>query len=68
MKKVLLAIAVLAIMFSASSCNKQKKCQCTYKIGPISYETDVFLSQEGKSCSDYEAQYSFSEIECHTVY
>lgn len=67
MKKVLLAVGILAVLFSASSCNKQRKCQCTYKIGSFSYETDVFLSAEGKTCSDYEAQYSYSEIDCHTV-
>lgn len=68
MKKVLLVIAVVALAIGASSCNKQKKCQCTYKIGGLSYETEVFLTDEGKTCSDYEATYNFSEIDCHRVY
>jgi hypothetical protein len=68
MKKVLLAFAVMMLVVGVSSCNKQKKCQCTYKIGSVSYEGDVFLSEEGKSCDDYEATYNYSEIECHRVY
>ena len=68
MKKVLLALAVITLAIGASSCNKQKKCQCTWKIGSVSYEGDVFLTEEGKSCDDYEATYSYSEIDCHRVY
>lgn len=68
MKKLLLAFAVITLVIGASSCNKQKKCQCTYKIGNLSYDTDVFLSEEGRSCDDYESTYTFSEIECHRVY
>lgn len=68
MKKVFLALAVVAVVFSATSCNKQQKCQCTYKIGNLSYDTDVFLSEEGKTCQDYEATYNFSEIDCHRVF
>lgn len=68
MKKLLLAIAVVTLVIGASSCNKQKKCQCTYKIGSLSYDTDVFLTEEGKTCSDYEATYNYSEIDCHRVY
>ena len=68
MKKLVLVLGVIALIFSASSCNKQKKCQCTYKLGNISVDTDVFLSDEGKDCSDYEATFNYSEIECHRVY
>ena len=68
MKKVLLAVAVIALAIGASSCNKQKKCQCTYKIGNASVTGDVFLTDEGKTCSDYEATFNYSEIECHRVY
>ena len=68
MKKLLLAITVVTLVIGASSCNKQKKCQCTYKIGSLSYDTDVFLTEEGKTCSDYEATYNYSEIDCHRVY
>ena len=68
MKKFLLVLAVLAILFSASSCNKQRKCPCTWKIGNITMEGDVFLGEEGKKCSEYEQQFNYSEIDCHTVY
>ena len=67
MKKVLLAIAVVALVIGASSCNKQKKCQCTWKAGGITVEGDVFLTDEGKTCSDYESTYHYSEVECHRV-
>lgn len=68
MKKLLLAIAVVTLVIGASSCNKQKKCQCTYKIGGLSYETDVFLTEDGKNCADYEGTYNYSEVDCHRVY
>ena len=68
MKKVLLALAVGAMVFSATSCNKQKKCQCTWKMAVVSVEGDVFLTEEGKSCDDYESTFTYSEIECHRVY
>jgi len=68
MKKVLLAIAVITLVIGASSCNKQKKCQCTWKMAGVSVEGDVFLTEEGKSCDDYESTYTYSEIECHRVY
>lgn len=72
MKKVLLALAVVALFIGASSCNKQQKCQCSYKIGAISYEPDVFLTEEGETCSDYEASFNatagITEAECHRVY
>lgn len=68
MKKVFLALAVVAIVFSASSCNKQKKCQCSWKMGNVTIDGEVFLSEEGKKCSDYESTFNYSEIECHTVY
>ena len=63
----MLALAIVTMVFSATSCNKQKKCQCTWKVGSLSYEGDVFLSAEDKTCKDYEAQYTYSEIDCHTV-
>jgi hypothetical protein len=68
MKKLLLALAVIALVVGASSCNKQKKCQCTWKMGNVTIEGDVFLSDEGKKCKDYEATYNYSEIDCHTVH
>ena len=68
MKKVLLAIAVVALAIGASSCNKQKKCQCSWKMGNTTIEGEVFLSEEGKTCKDYEATFNYSEIDCHRVY
>ena len=68
MKKVFLALAAVTLIVAASSCNKQQKCQCTYKIGSLSYETDVFLSSEDKTCKDYEKNYNFADVDCHRVY
>ena len=68
MKKLVLAFAVVALVVGASSCNKQKKCQCTWKIGNATITGDVFLSEEGKKCKDYEATYNYSEIDCRTVH
>lgn len=68
MKKFFLALATLAIVFSATSCNKQKKCQCSWKMGNTTIEGEVFLSEEGKTCKDYEATFNYSEIDCHRVY
>ena len=68
MKKIFLALAVVVMVFAATSCNKQQKCQCTWKVGNMTIESDVFLSDEGKSCKDYEATYNYSEIDCHRVY
>lgn len=68
MKKVFLALAVVAVVFSATSCNKQKKCQCVWKVANVEVTGDVFLADEGKDCSDYESTFSFSEIDCHRVY
>lgn len=68
MKKLLLAFAVITLVVGASSYNKQKKCQCSWKIGNATVEGEVFLTEEGKSCKDYEATYTYSEIDCHRVY
>ena len=68
MKKLLLAFAVITLVVGASSCNKQKKCQCSWKIGNATVEGEVFLTEEGKTCKDYEATYTYSEIDCHRVY
>ena len=38
------------------------------KIGNATVEGKVFLTEEGKSCKDYEATYTYSEIDCHRVY
>ena len=50
MKKVLLAIAVIALI-GCASCSKTKVCKCSYKIGPLSYELPA-KEYEVKSCSD----------------
>jgi hypothetical protein len=68
MKKVFLALAVVTMIFSATSCNKQKKCQCVWEVGNVQVNGDVFLADEGKDCDDYEETFTFSEIDCHRVY
>jgi len=68
MKKLLLAIAVVTLVIGASSCNKQKKCQCSWKIGNTVTTGDVFLTDEGKTCDDYEGTILGTDVECHRVY
>ena len=69
MKKLLLAIAVLTLVIGASSCNKQKKCQCTYTTGSTVTTGDVFLTEEGKTCADYEGTLlGVTDVECHRVF
>lgn len=56
MKKVLLAIAVVA-MIGFSSCSKEKVCKCSYDLTVLGNTTTVQLGEktitEG-SCSDLE--------------
>ncbi|MDR2084701.1 MAG: hypothetical protein LBP67_06880 [Bacteroidales bacterium] len=49
MKKLLIGLAVVAFAFTLTSCNKT--CQCTYKIGSLSYEYETDRPEGGK-CSD----------------
>jgi hypothetical protein len=57
MKKVLLAIAVVAILGLGSSCSKQKTCHCTYTVEVLGVSTTTDLGDytiEEGSCSDLE--------------
>lgn len=46
MKKVLLAVAVIA-MIGLASCSKSKTCVCKYNIYGVPYEVDV---EDQKTC------------------
>ena len=52
MKKVMIAIAVVAIAASFGSC--KKTCECTYKVGAIETHTLVSLDdyEDANSCKD----------------
>ena len=57
MKKVLLAMGVVAMMVLAASCNKQKTCVCEYTINVLGVSSTVQLGEqviESGSCSDLE--------------
>jgi len=57
MKKVLLAIAVVAMMVLGASCNKQKTCTCSYTVNVLGVSSTVQLGEkviESGSCSDLE--------------
>ncbi|MCF0200491.1 MAG: hypothetical protein HUK16_03835 [Bacteroidales bacterium] len=56
MKKVLLAIAVVA-MLGFASCSKEKTCKCTYDVNAFGVTTTVPLPERtitSGSCSDLE--------------
>lgn len=57
MKKVLLAIGIVAMLGLGTSCNKQKTCVCSYTATVLGVETTVQLGErdiESGSCSDLE--------------
>lgn len=57
MKKVLLAIAVVGMLFAATSCNKEKTCVCSYTVTVLGVTSTVDLGEqviESGSCSDLE--------------
>ena len=57
MKKVLLAVAVVALMVLGASCNKQKTCHCEYTVELFGVSTTTSLGDvtiEEGSCSDLE--------------
>lgn len=58
MKKVLLAIAVVAMIgLGTTSCNKQKTCHCEYTVNVLGVETTTSLGDrtiDSGSCSDLE--------------
>ena len=57
MKKVLLAIGVVAMIFVGASCNKQKTCVCEYTVEILGVSNTTSLGEvtiEEGSCSDLE--------------
>ena len=57
MKKVLLAIGIVAMVFLGASCNKQKTCHCTYTVEVLGVSTTTDLGDytiEVGNCSDLE--------------
>ena len=57
MKKVFLAVAVVALMVLGASCNKQKTCVCSYTVNVMGVSSTVQLGEqviESGSCSDLE--------------
>ena len=53
MKKVFLAIGIVAMMVLGASCSKEKDCKCTATVGGVSVEVGTYHIEEG-SCSDLE--------------
>lgn len=57
MKKVLLAIAVVALLGIGTSCSKEKTCHCTYTLEVLgiseTYDLGDYTIEDG-SCSDLE--------------
>ena len=63
MKKVILAIAVLA-MIGLASCSKEKDCKCTATLYGVSVDLGTYHITEG-SCSDLETTISgYSVVTC----
>jgi len=57
MKKLFLAVALVAMVGLCSSCNKEKTCACTYTVDVLGVETTFDLGEtviSSGSCSDLE--------------
>lgn len=67
MKKVLLAIAVVAMIGLGTSCSKEKDCKCTATVGGVSVEIGTYHIEEG-SCSDLETTIAgYQMVTCKKV-
>jgi len=66
MKKVILAIAVVA-MIGFASCSKNKQCKCTGTVAGVEMSTEITIDKSEK-CNDYEANYTWADVECHLVF
>lgn len=60
MKKVLLAIAVIALI-GCASCSKEKDCKCQANLGAVTIDLGTTHITEG-SCSDLETTFSGYEL------
>lgn len=57
MKKLFLALGLVAMVCLGASCNKQKTCVCTYTVEVLGVSTTMELGEkviESGSCSDLE--------------
>lgn len=57
MKKVLLALGVVAMLFASTSCNKEKTCVCSYTINVLGVESTIPLGEkviDHGTCRDLE--------------
>lgn len=62
MKKVLLAVAAIAMLaIGASSCSKEKDCNCKATVGGISIDLGTYHITEG-NCSDLETTLGGYEV------
>lgn len=66
MKKVLLAIAVIALI-GCASCSKSKDCKCTATVGAISVDLGTTHLDEG-DCSDLETTFvGYQFVSCKKI-
>lgn len=54
MKKVILAVAVIAMVAGFASCKKTSKCVCTYEYAGVTVTTDA-AEYNVKSCDKIES-------------
>ena len=68
MKKVLIAVAAIAMLaIGASSCSKEKDCNCKATVGGVSVDLGTTHITEG-NCSDLETTITgYSVITCTRV-
>lgn len=66
MKKIFLAIAVIA-MVAFASCSKQKQCKCTGKVAGVEMSAEITIDKS-ENCNDYETNYNWADVECHRVF
>ena len=67
MKKLVLALAAVAMLALGTSCSKEKDCKCTATVGGVSVEVGTYHIDEG-NCSDLETTISgYSVITCKKV-
>lgn len=58
MKKLFLALGLVAMVCLGASCNKQKTCVCSYTVDVLGVSSTVNLGEkviESGSCSDLES-------------
>ena len=64
MKRLVLALAAIAMLALGTSCSKEKDCKCTATVGGVSVEIGTYHITEG-SCSDLETTIAgYSVVHC----